>query len=107
MADLDLRTYCDRYSYHNWSDAEDSDEKQTWEYRERLDDIGRILFNSGRDGIWYDEKNEDGEASLRKLLFAPTGRLSMTPEEKEDLEARRVVQWLGMGRVQSLLATTV
>jgi hypothetical protein len=109
-ADPDLRIYCDRYRFYHWSNAEDRDEKQTWEYRERLDGIGRILLNSGRYGIWYHsfyEKDGHGESSLRKLLFTRAGWLSMTPEEKEDLEARCVMQWLGMGRVQSLLATTV
>lgn len=107
-ADQDLRIYCDRYSHHNWSNAEDSDEKQTWEYRETLDDIGRVLINRGRPEKWYDpfyEKDQDGEASLRKLLFASAGWLSMTPEEKEDLEVRCVMQWLGMGRVQSMPAS--
>jgi hypothetical protein len=108
-ADKELRMYCERNSSYDGMYAEDSDERQTWDYRERLDDIGRLLINSDRHENWYDafyEKDEHGESSLRKLLFAPTGWLSMTPEEKKDLEIRCVMQWLGMGGVSSMPATT-
>lgn len=101
-ADEELRVYCERNNAYDGMYAEDSDELQAWDYQERLDGIGRILLDHGRYKKWYDafyEKDEDGESSLRKLLFAPAGWLSMTPEAKKDLETRCVMQWLGMDRV--------
>ena len=118
-ADLALRTVWERNSFYDRFNKEDTNELPMSNYHAWVDHIGRLqigegggyehwLHKSSRTRLELYEKDERGDSPLWEHLCEQMGWQPIEKiEDREVLEARCVLQWLGMGVVQSLPATKV
>jgi hypothetical protein len=117
-ADLERRGVWERNSFFDRFNKEDTNELPKSDYHAWLDHIGRLQIGDGGGyEHWLNrssttrlelyEGDEQGDSALWEHLCERMGWQPVTLETREVLEARCVLQWLGMGVVQSLPTTKV